>query len=165
MCVLTLLDGHHKLIRWRFVTHGCIDGYTRMITFIECNTNNRGDTVYKLFLEAASKYGLPSRIRCDYGGENIRVATHMLQHRGLHRKSVITGSSTHNQRIERLWGDVHRSVTKMYYRLFYFLEYHGLLDPLNPFTGAVDFSRHGGYVFSKNHNTHIERAMIYLSVP
>ena len=130
MCFYSL-DGHHKLIRWRFVTHGCIDGYSRMITFIECSTNNRGDTVYNLFLEAATKYGLPSRIRCDYGGENIRVAAHMLQHHGLNRNSVITGSSTHNQRIERLWSDVHRSVTKMYYRLFYFLEYHGLLDPLN----------------------------------
>ncbi len=36
---------------------------------------------------------------------------------------------------------------------------------INPFTGVVDFSRHGGYVFKKNHNTRIEWAMIYLSVP
>ena len=41
------------------------------------------------------------------------------------------GSSTHNQRIERLWRDLHQSVTKMYYQLFYFFEHHGLLDPLN----------------------------------
>ncbi len=124
-------DGHHKLIRWRLVTHGCIDGYSRMITFLECSSNNKGDTVYKLFLEGADKYGLPSRIRCDYGGENMRVAAHMLQHRGLYRNSVISGCSTHNQRIERLWNDLHKSVTKLYYRLFYFLECHGLLDPLN----------------------------------
>ena len=44
---------------------------------------------------------------------------------------MITGCSTHNQRIERLWRDLHASVTKLYYRLFYFLEHHGLLDPLN----------------------------------
>ena len=25
------IDGHHKLIRWRFVTHGGIDGYSRTI--------------------------------------------------------------------------------------------------------------------------------------
>ena len=65
------------------MTHGCIDGYSRMITYLECSTNNKSDTVYKLFLESAEKYGIPSRVRCDYGGENVKVAAHMLQHRGL----------------------------------------------------------------------------------
>ena len=27
------VDGHHSLIRWRFVIHGCIDGFSRMVTF------------------------------------------------------------------------------------------------------------------------------------
>ena len=31
------LDGHHKLIRWKIVTHGGIDGYSRLITFLECS--------------------------------------------------------------------------------------------------------------------------------
>lgn len=44
---------------------------------------------------------------------------------------VITGSSTHNERIERLWRDVHRSVTISYAETFQFLENEGLLDPLN----------------------------------
>ena len=44
---------------------------------------------------------------------------------------MITGCSRHNQRIERLWNDVHRSVVEMFYCLFYFLEHHGLLSPLN----------------------------------
>lgn len=44
---------------------------------------------------------------------------------------MITGSSTHNQRIERLWVDMHKSVTCLFYNLFYFLEQHDLLDPLN----------------------------------
>ena len=51
----------------------------------------------------------------------------MLRHRGIDRNSVLTGSSTHNQRIERLWRDLHQSVTK----LFYHLENLQILDPLN----------------------------------
>lgn len=82
-------------------------------------------------MSAVQRFGLPSRIRTDCGTENLQVACHMLQYRGLDRRSVITGSSTHNQRIERLWRDLHQSVTKMYYRLLYHLENQQSLDPLN----------------------------------
>ena len=37
----------------------------------------------------------------------------------------------HNQRIERLWRDLHHCVIQLYYRLFYFPEYQGLLNPVN----------------------------------
>ena len=32
------IDGHHSLIRWGFVIHGCIDGFSRIITFLRCST-------------------------------------------------------------------------------------------------------------------------------
>ncbi len=98
---------------------------------MKCSTDNTAATVYSKFLNGVQQYGLPSRVRSDFGGENTLVARHMLQHRGLNRNSMITGSSTHNQRIERMWVDMHRSVTRLYYRLFYFLEHQGLLDPLS----------------------------------
>ena len=127
------IDGHHKLVRWRIVTHGGIDGYSRLIVFLHSSNNNKASTVYSLFLKAVEQYSLPSRVRSDQGRENIMIAHHMLERRGVNRGSMIVGSSVHNQRIERLWCDLHRCVTQLYYRLFYFLEYRGLLNPINEY--------------------------------
>ena len=59
------LDGNHKLIRWRFVVHGCVDGYTRIPVFLQCGNNNRAATVLSLFRKAIDDWGLPSRVRSD----------------------------------------------------------------------------------------------------
>ena len=79
-------------IRWRFVIHAGIDGYSRMVVFIHCSTNNRAETVFNLFESAVHAYGLPSRVRTDKGGENVRIAEFMLSHplRGPGRGSHIT---------------------------------------------------------------------------
>ncbi|XP_019861672.1 PREDICTED: uncharacterized protein LOC109590193 [Amphimedon queenslandica] len=125
------IDGHHKLIRWRFVTHAGIDGYSRLIVYIKCSTNNSANTVLQEFTKAVCKYHLPSRVRSDQGTENLLVAQYMLENRGANRGSIITGPSVHNQRIERLWRDVFSGVIKVFYRLFYFMEEQLLLDPNN----------------------------------
>ena len=98
---------------------------------MQCASNNKATTVYECFLNAVQVYHLPSRVRSDQGLENLLVARHMIEKRGAERHSMITGSSTHNQRIERLWRDMHRSVTILYYRLFYYMEHHDLLNPLD----------------------------------
>ncbi|XP_062312232.1 uncharacterized protein LOC134017000 [Osmerus eperlanus] len=100
------LDGNHKLSKWRIVIHGGIDGFSRLVVFLKASNNNRSDIVMDLFSEAVAQFGVPSRVRCDYGGKNNAICLFMDVFRGS------TRGSTHNQRIERLWGDVWRGVTK-----------------------------------------------------
>ena len=85
-----------------------------------------------LFLQSVQKYSRPSRVRSDYGGENILVWEHMIAMRGNNRGSVLTGSSTHNQRIERLWRDVFRCFGNVFYYTFQSMQESGLLDISNP---------------------------------
>jgi hypothetical protein len=99
-----------------------------MIVFLECSDNNRSDTVSALFIQAAVKYGYPSRVRADHGGENVGGKEIMEDVHGPGRGSFIAGRSVHNSRIERLWRDVYYAVIQTFYSLFYFLESEGYLD-------------------------------------
>ena len=126
------LHGHHSLITWGFVIHGAIDGFSRLVIFLHCSTNNRSGTVADLFLNATQEYGWPSRVRTDHGGENTQVWQLMEDRRGPNRGSFLVGSSTHNQRIERLWRDVFRCVAHIFYYTFQAMEESGLLEIDNP---------------------------------
>jgi hypothetical protein len=122
------LDGNHKLINWRMVVHACIDGFSRMIIYLSCKNNNLASTVFDLFVDGVSKYGLPKKIRTDHGLENVHAARYMLQQRGTDCGSVLTGRSVHNVRVERLHRDVYSGVLCHYALLFTFMEEEGLLN-------------------------------------
>jgi hypothetical protein len=67
--------------------------------------------VLNLFRSAVQRFGLPSRVRSDLGGENVDVARFMLQHpeTGTNRGIMITGTSVHN-----VWVDLRRVLLSYY---------------------------------------------------
>jgi len=147
------VDGNHKLIRWGFVVHAGIDGFSRKIMYIKCSNNNKATTVVSLFIEAVSEFGIPSRVRADQGGENVDIARFMLNHplRGLGRKSFISGKSCHNQRIERLWRDVFTACLSTYYTVFWYMEDTDILDLSNDLHMQIL-----QFVFIPRINAHLE---------
>ena len=62
-------DGpNYVFIKYRFVVHGAMDGYSRLITYLNCN-NNRAVTVLSCFSQAVQEHGLPTHIRSDGWGK------------------------------------------------------------------------------------------------
>lgn len=113
------------------MVHGSIDGYSRLVVFLVASNNNRSSTVLQHFNTAVTQYGVPSQVRCDYGGENVDVCLFMNVFHGMGTRSVLRGQSTHNQRIERFWGDLWTGMINVYHGLFTFLESEGIIDPDN----------------------------------
>lgn len=108
--------------------HGGVDGYSRCITYLRCCTDNRASTAVQLFQDAVHQFGLPHHVRGDAGSENIDIARFMIESRGANRGSFMVGRSVHNQRIERLWGEVNRVVSAYFKDLFLFMENVDILD-------------------------------------
>ena len=110
--------------------HGGIDGFSRTIVYLHCSTNNRSVTVLTAFTNAVSKYGVPNQVRSDRGGENVQVWHYMFEQHNS-QSAILVGSSTHNERMERLWRDVYRCVGVLFADLFREMEHDGVLNSLD----------------------------------
>ena len=119
------MDGHHKLIRYGLITHGCIDGFSRYITYLRIADSNHSSRPLQFFRDAIDEIDfIPYRMRGDKGGENVQVADFMIHHRGF--DSFMCSPSKFNTRIERLWREVRRVVIQFYMDLFKSMERDGM---------------------------------------
>lgn len=133
-------DGHHKLIQFGLVTLGCIDGFTRRITYLKCVTDNKKETTLTLFKQAVDRCGLPSRVRGDRGVENRAICAFMIEKRGMNRGSYIPGPSRFNTRIERLWRDVMTDVIRPYKAFLHNMENVGLVADNNVHRFCIQYA-------------------------
>ena len=66
------VDGNHKLLRWKLVVHGAMDGYSWMLMFLQCSNNNRALTVMQLISTAITQFGRPLHVRLTMGERMFR---------------------------------------------------------------------------------------------
>jgi len=82
------------------------------------------------FVTAVHMHGVPLKIQTDLGGENVDAWQCTINYHG-NEGCVMTGSSVHNERVERLWRDVSCSVIIPFKEMFINLEDDGILDVQN----------------------------------
>ena len=87
-------------------------------------------TVVSAFKTGVALFDLSENVRSVHEGENIEVWRYMLEAHNNDAWCVVTGSSTHNERIERLWRDVLQSIAH-FAEMFQKLEREEILDTLN----------------------------------
>ena len=130
------LDGYDKLKPFGFAIHGCIDGYSRMILWLEVATTNNDPTVigyYFLKTVLGLKF-VPTVIRSDKGTENVLVECLQIALRMDHQdnlsgeKSFMRGKSVHNQRIESFWAQMRHHSADFFIYLFKSMIEKGLFN-------------------------------------
>ena len=132
-------DGYDKLKQFGFPIHGCIDGFSRRIMWLEIvRTNNDPRVIGELFLDCVkSLNGCPTVLRTDKGTENGLMASAQCYLRRNHRdhhnelKAHRYGSSHSNQRIEAWWAMLRRSWSSQWIDFFKNLVDRGLVDTSN----------------------------------
>ena len=111
------MDGYDKLKPFGFPIHGCIDGFSRKLIWLNfVPSNNDPFVIARLYLnQVINLGGCPKRVRSDRGSENIVVAAiqcFFRRHGSGPFSSLdahIYGTSTGNQHQEAWWSFYRRS--------------------------------------------------------
>lgn len=59
------VNGYMSFSRWGFVVHGAMDGFSRLIAYLHCSTNNYAETVLSHIISAGEQCGFSPRTRLD----------------------------------------------------------------------------------------------------
>ena len=122
------VDGYDKLKPYGLPIHGCVDGFSRKVLWLNVSRTNKNPLVPAyLFLQKVRDLGFcPDLIQTDCGTENgimADVQCYFLQNRSAHRY----GASPSNQRIENWWSFHRRAFTGWVIDFFKDLVNRGIL--------------------------------------
>ncbi len=121
------MDGYDKLKPYGFPIHGCIDGFSRRILWLNvARTNNNPAIIAKFFFinTVVEEGRCPTIVRTDNGTENVIVAGIQCYFRcngndeNAGVKAHKYGSSPANQRIEAWWSYLRRHRTNWWMDFF-----------------------------------------------
>ncbi|XP_046552499.1 uncharacterized protein LOC124262094 isoform X1 [Haliotis rubra] len=106
------MDGYDKLKPYGICIHGCIDGFSRYVIWLEAwVTNNDPKVITGYYTEAVRRLnGCPERVRSDLGSQHTD--------RFSGNKSFLCGSSHTNQRIESWWCILRKQWAQFWMDLF-----------------------------------------------
>ena len=130
-------DSYDKLKLVVFPIHGCIDGYSRKILWLNVSpTNNYPQIIVKYFIECTEKPNLiPRPVRSDRGSENTILGGIQKYLRREHNDAVAGdeifryGPFVSNQRIESWWYFFKKSRSSWWMTYFKDLIDEGIYDP------------------------------------
>lgn len=113
------VDGYDKLKPYGLCISGCVDGFSRSVIWLKVySTNNNPRVIASYFIEAVKeRNGCSRKIRFDRGTENV-VAQQMQIFLTKDDRSVLFGSSNHNQRIESFWGILRKENVQFWINFF-----------------------------------------------
>eukprot|EP00112_Aurelia_sp_Birch-Aquarium-sp1_P017080 Seg3932.3 transcript_id=Seg3932.3/GoldUCD/mRNA.D3Y31 product="hypothetical protein" protein_id=Seg3932.3/GoldUCD/D3Y31 len=146
------IDGNDKLKPFGFCIHGCIDGYSRRILWLEVSPSNKNPRIIaRYFLNCVkSTEGLPRKVRADRGSENVLVAGIQRFLRRCHTdsfagySSFAYGKSVSNQRIECWWSHLKKCSIGWWRDYFKSLRNRNMFDDSNPIhTQCLKFCFYG----------------------
>ena len=124
-------DGYDKLKPYGFPIHGCIDGWSRKIIWLQvARSNNRPEIPASFFLKSVQTYGCPVKLRSDCGTENGIMAAMQCQFRS-QADAHFYGTSPANQRIECWWSHFRKNRSTWWINYFKDLCERNIFNPDN----------------------------------
>ena len=115
--------------------HGCIDGYSRHILWLEVSRSNKDPIIVgKYFIDCIHQLnGAPRAIRADRGVENTIIAGIQRYFHNFENSLFLFGKSTSNQRIEAGCSFFRRRFLQIWMNLFKDMRDEGLYNDSNVF--------------------------------
>ena len=122
------MDGYDKLKPYGLPIHGCIDGFSRQISWLRvARSNNNPIIPASFYLKRVEHSGVcPTNLRTDCGTENgIMAATHCVFLDDVNARKY--GSSHTNQRIKNWWSHFRRGYSNWVINFFKDMVHSGIL--------------------------------------